>query len=278
MLTDVAPLRPQSAPESDIGVHVYPEVMSEGVVGQPLSSTELTSQSSSVSMTGQDHPSNEEVRATSSEDNFTSSSSELIDTPRVSGTHSILHTDSSSEVAQLVNTTESESNKLPELNRSHLENVRSTEPNPPVPKRLVSSRSTERIMEILKQHDLQKERELIIKNNQASEVSESSIPSSDFQRQDDSKDLTEGDILVHLSSTPAAKSSAHLQRSAVSPDLQTEHVQFSVGLYRRGSYESDRQSMSSMTSLPEGAFLGEAKHKDGSLLAIVFQVCVHVPR
>lgn len=259
MLADVAP------------EGVLPEDSGE-VVGQPLPSTELISQSSSASMTTQDRPSNEDVRATSSEENYTSSSSELIDTPRVSGRHNILHTDSTPERTQLVNTTASESNKLPELNTSHSGNVCSTDPTR-VPKRLVPSESTERIMEILKQHDLQKERELIAKKNNESEVSN---PSSEFQGDDYSKDLAEEDLLEPLSSTPATKSSAHLQRSGMSPSLQTEKVQFSVGLHRRDSYEFDRQSMSSMTSLPEGAFLGEAKHKDGSLLAIVFQVCIHV--
>lgn len=34
----------------------------------------------------------------------------------------------------------------------------------------------------------------------------------------------------------------------------------------------DRSSLASVLSLPEGTFLGNARHKDGSLMAIVFQV------
>ena len=39
-----------------------------------------------------------------------------------------------------------------------------------------------------------------------------------------------------------------------------------------GSHDFDRSSVTSLASLPEGMFAGEARHKDGSLLAIVFQV------
>ena len=38
------------------------------------------------------------------------------------------------------------------------------------------------------------------------------------------------------------------------------------------SKEFDRGSVSSLCSLPEGTFLGEARHQDGSLLSIIFQV------
>ena len=36
--------------------------------------------------------------------------------------------------------------------------------------------------------------------------------------------------------------------------------------------EADGSSMASVLSLPEGMFVGDAKHKDGSLMAVVFQV------
>ena len=39
-----------------------------------------------------------------------------------------------------------------------------------------------------------------------------------------------------------------------------------------GLHDLDRSSVTSLASLPEGMFAGEARHKDGSLLAIVFQV------
>ena len=39
-----------------------------------------------------------------------------------------------------------------------------------------------------------------------------------------------------------------------------------------GAEEPGQISEASVLSLPEGTFMGEAKHKDGSLMAIVFQV------
>lgn len=101
---------------------------------------------------------------------------------------------------------------------------------PPVPNRLVSSRSTERIYEMLKQHDMEK------KKMQAGE-----------------------DRSEPLSSTPAGKTT----------QSGSGHM-FTVG-QRSSSYESGLSAV----SLPEGTFQGEARHKDGSPLSIIFQVCVH---
>lgn len=105
-----------------------------------------------------------------------------------------------------------------------------TQSLPPVPNKLVPSQSTERIFEILRQHDLEKS------EKQAT--------------------LSGSDPLEPLSSTPAGKSAK-----------VSSNTMFTVG-QRRESYES----VLSISSLPEGTFLGEARHKDGSLLAIIFQV------
>lgn len=64
-----------------------------------------------------------------------------------------------------------------------------------------------------------------------------------------------------LSSTPASNNCRNCQgRSGAhrSPDA--------LGEWSEGG------SLDSMSSLPEGTFSGQAKHKDGSLLQIVFQV------
>ena len=61
-----------------------------------------------------------------------------------------------------------------------------------------------------------------------------------------------------LSSTPASKSP--FKRCQLRSDSLS------------GSHEFDRDSVSSLASLPEGTFMGEARHKDGSLLAIIMQV------
>ena len=69
---------------------------------------------------------------------------------------------------------------------------------------------------------------------------------------------------VPISSTPASKSC----------DLQT-HVKKSESFHEYlGSTGSDfdRFSVSSMASLPEGLFEGFIRHKDGSSIAVIFQV------
>ncbi len=98
-------------------------------------------------------------------------------------------------------------------------------PLPPVPNKLVLSRSTERIYEILNQHDSEKGK-------------------------------MQEDQIEPLSSTPAGKTGR-----------AGSDYMFSVD-QRNNSYES----VFSTTSLPEGTFQGNARHSDGSLLAIIFQV------
>ena len=61
------------------------------------------------------------------------------------------------------------------------------------------------------------------------------------------------------SSTPASLSS-DLSRKEGDPGVVASQDDF------------DADSVTSLASLPEGTFLGEARHKDGSLLAIIFQV------
>lgn len=74
-----------------------------------------------------------------------------------------------------------------------------------------------------------------------------------------------------LSSTPTTRSTESLHQI----DNQRSDGVALVGI--AGSSEGgvrgmDECSVTSISSLPEGVFLGEARHKDGSLLAIVFQV------
>lgn len=74
-----------------------------------------------------------------------------------------------------------------------------------------------------------------------------------------------------FSSTPTTRSTESLHQS----DNQRSDGVALVGM--AGSSEGgvrgmDECSVTSISSLPEGIFLGEARHKDGSLLAIVFQV------
>ena len=154
------------------------------------------------------------VLATSTNEMLTLSSDEFMVTPCVTVRHSASSPDQSHD-----------SNNPPAVPTStHIQ----TSPTHSVPSRLVPSQSTERILELLKQHDLEKN------NKKESEP---------------------------LSSTPAGKSGR--------PGVSSEQVQFSLG-HRRESSES----AVSMESLPEGTYLGEARHKDGSLLAIVFQVSI----
>lgn len=83
-----------------------------------------------------------------------------------------------------------------------------------------------------------------------------------------------------LSSTPASDSRSPLlaglaRGAATAGALEGEGLAFveAGGLLD----EFDRGSVTSLSSLPEGTFLGEARHKDGSLLSIIFQVmCWHL--
>ena len=66
-----------------------------------------------------------------------------------------------------------------------------------------------------------------------------------------------------LSSTPASRSSDPPPEEGDSA-VVTSQDDFDCG------------SVTSLASLPEGTFLGEARHKDGSLLAIIFQVGIWI--
>ena len=72
-----------------------------------------------------------------------------------------------------------------------------------------------------------------------------------------------------FSSTPATRLTEPLQYS------QHDGPAVAGGMRSGGVRGMDECSVTSISSLPEGTFLGEARHKDGSLLAIVFQVCCH---
>ena len=155
-----------------------------------------------------------------------------------------------------------------------------------VPKKLVPSASTERIMDILRERGLDDGRGVQSAGERKVHLSES-LEEVD---EDTSSYASDGDEVVaypkdHVSSsTPAASKTEgqhHHQRGSRLDGLLSPSQIFSVGsspvhgssqeLYRRSS-------LSSLVSLPEGTFLGEARHKDGSLMSIVFQVQVNSER
>ena len=72
-----------------------------------------------------------------------------------------------------------------------------------------------------------------------------------------------------FSSTPGMRLTESLQYS------RSDGAAVAGGMRCGGVHGMDEGSVTSISSLPEGTFLGEARHKDGSLLAIVFQVCSH---
>ena len=72
-----------------------------------------------------------------------------------------------------------------------------------------------------------------------------------------------------FSSTPGMRLTESLQYS------RSDGAAVAGGMRSGGVRSMDEGSVTSISSLPEGTFLGEARHKDGSLLAIVFQVCYH---
>ncbi len=160
------------------------------------------------------------ISAASSDENLASTSSDVINIHHETG-----HVVSSSPDPK------SQEAKQSLMGASVVIQTATTQSRPPVPNKLVPSQSTERIFEILRQHDVEKSKKLATLNG--------------------------NDPLEPLSSTPAGKS------TKISSDAM-----FTVG-QRRESYEY-------ILSLPEGTFLGEARHKDGSLLAIIFQVRQHV--
>lgn len=120
---------------------------------------------------------------------------------------------------------------------------------PPVPSRLVPSESTERIMDILKQRGLP-----VDTKGRSAKIDEESLSSSGAGHDESTDNKTN-----LLSSTPAATRGGD----------QKPH---GGGASPLGAPDFDRESMISVSSLPEGTFFGDARHKDGSLMAIIFQV------
>lgn len=150
-----------------------------------------------------------------------------------------------------------------------------------VPKRLVPSASTERIMDILRERGLdvgiQSEGERKRPFDESlEEVAEESY-SSGHEEEMTSPYHRRGRF---SSSTPAEKSEECLQQACNYRGSQAEGIVsphlFSVGsspMHGSNQELQRRLSLNSLVSLPEGTYLGEAKHKDGSLMSIVFQVC-----
>ena len=157
-----------------------------------------------------------------------------------------------------------------------------------VPRKLVPSASTERIMDILR------ERGLHVDNYDGSSSSGhvhrmgegKLILSQSLEEVDEESYISDEDEVsiypkIHVSSsTPAVKSEDQLHQSRLRGSrlegLQSPTHIFSVGsspVHGSSSQELNRRpSLNSLVSLPEGTYLGEAKHKDGSLMSIVFQV------
>ena len=156
-----------------------------------------------------------------------------------------------------------------------------------VPHKLVPSTSTERIMDILRERGLDvggaarsssagERRGLLSESLEV--VNEEVVLSSEEEEDKVTR------YPVNLS-TPAAavKSEDPLQaerRGGGSSEgmLSPAHLLFSVGsspVHGGSSQDLQRRaSITSLVSLPEGTYLGEARHKDGSLMSIVFQVHV----
>ena len=152
-----------------------------------------------------------------------------------------------------------------------------TEGSYEVPKKLVPSASTERIMDILRERGLdvgtQSEGERRRPFNESlEEVAEESYSSG---REEEVTSLHH--YRDHFSSsTPAEKSGEvrHYRGGQAERAVSPPHL-FSVGsspLHGSNQELHRRSSLTSLVSLPEGTYLGEAKHKDGSLMSIVFQV------
>ena len=156
-----------------------------------------------------------------------------------------------------------------------------TESNHEVPKKLVPSASTERIMDILRERGLdvgthsEGERKRPF-NESLEEVAEEFYSSG----QEEEMASPHHHRNRFSSSTPAEKSGEYLQqvhhyRGNQAEGVVSPHL-FSVGsspVHGSNQELHRRSSLNSLVSLPEGTYLGEAKHKDGSLMSIVFQVC-----
>ena len=147
-----------------------------------------------------------------------------------------------------------------------------------VPRKLVPSTSTERIMDILRERGLgigqvqsSGERKRPGLSVSLEEVDEDCYSSDSEEDSKYPKD-------VITSSTPAAVTrsdeSLHQCRHQLDGLLSPSNV-FSVGsspVHGSGQEFNVRSSLNSLVSLPEGTFLGKARHKDESLMCIVFQV------
>ena len=167
-----------------------------------------------------------------------------------------------------------------------------TDRDRPVPHRLVPSTSTERIMDILRERGLDVgsghaqnsvgERKAGLLSESLEVVNEEEISGSE----DEEEGIPRYSKDPVNSSTPsgAAKSDEERVQPQEHQGSQSEgmlspaHLLFSVGSSpvhgASSSQELNRRaSLTSLMSLPEGTFLGEARHKDGSLMSIVFQVC-----
>ena len=152
-----------------------------------------------------------------------------------------------------------------------------TEGSHEVPKKLVPSASTERIMNILRERGLdigtQSEGERRRPFNESlEEVAEESCSSG--QEEEVTSPYHHRDHFS--SSTPAEKSgeTRHYRGGQAEGAVSPPHL-FSVGsspMHGSNQELHRRSSLTSLVSLPEGTYLGEAKHKDGSLMSIVFQV------
>ena len=157
--------------------------------------------------------------------------------------------------------------------------------NREVPKKLVPSASTERIMDILRERGLdvggQNEGERKRAFNESLEEVAEELYSSDHEEEMVSpRDCRDR----FSSSTPAAeKSEEYLQqqhryhRGSQAEGVASPPHLFSVGsspVHGSNQELHRRASLNSLVSLPEGTYLGEARHKDGSLMSIVFQVCI----
>ena len=150
-----------------------------------------------------------------------------------------------------------------------------------VPKRLVPSASTERIMDILRERGLdvgtqksEGEKKRLL-DESLEEVAEEESYSSG---QEEGEMATPYHGRDHFSSsTPAEKlgEQVYHNRGSRAEGVMSPHL-FSVGsspVHGSNQELHRRSSLNSLVSLPEGTYLGEAKHKDGSLMSIVFQVC-----
>lgn len=151
-----------------------------------------------------------------------------------------------------------------------------------VPKRLVPSASTERIMDILRERGLdvgtqksEGEKKRLL-DESLEEVAEEESYSSG---QEEGEMATPYHGRDHFSSsTPAEKlgEQVHHNRGSRAEGVMSPPHLFSVGsspVHGSNQELHRRSSLNSLVSLPEGTYLGEAKHKDGSLMSIVFQVC-----